>query len=516
MKLYQVVLLIALSLIISDSKAQRQYRDALDNEQSPPEIIVDSGSDSHSSSTMASSTTNSDTNMNADTNADTNSNADSNTDSMVVSHRSLQAATCGPNYFYKTNIGMDSDTTIDCSTQELTIIGAELNKAYDDVVDIDQAISDLQLNTQVCTVAKTAARRALQQQNNKRPSSSLRELAVVVLKYKYNWAGSGFCRLCPKDDGDLRGRKMSMKEQNPHPQQRDLREAYSVIDFNTDGSGKKLTNQDYVQDNWHAKYGLNVTVELANSNYISVPPPTYTFSKQRKFDRFATGYAPDQKARIFDTANVTAGNWDLGSPNVYCPVTGPGYGAGGSPQEEGENCIPQGNVLIIQKSNKLAADANIVGGTIVFSFASPTRVGHIALMNVDDESAWIEIVTFNGKDVRIDFDGLGINSIKTIHIDLVVKKLKVVLKSYGAVTELGIFTPTTAKQALSDTARSYIRNKNPFAELIPYLEFDLSYYLTRHINSVFGANSTSCLYRKWVTIDVQMEAVPKLPPACLK
>ena len=91
-----------------------------------------------------------------------------------------------------------------------------------------------------------------------------------------------------------------------------------------------------------------------------------------------------------------------------------------------------------------------------------------------------------------------------------------VLKSYGAVTELGIFTPTTAKQALSDTARSYIRNKNPFAELIPYLEFDLSYYLTRHINSVFGANSTSCLYRKWVTIDVQMEAVPKLPPACLK
>jgi hypothetical protein len=42
---------------------------------------------------------------------------------------------------------------------------------------------------------------------------------------------------------------------------------------------------------------------------------------------------------------------DLGSPNRLCPSKGPGRGRGGRPNGPFPNCIPQGNLLIIQDNN---------------------------------------------------------------------------------------------------------------------------------------------------------------------
>lgn len=39
------------------------------------------------------------------------------------------------------------------------------------------------------------------------------------------------------------------------------------------------------------------------------------------------------------------------SPNIQCAPSGPGRGRGGQPGMPGENCIEQGNVLVVQESS---------------------------------------------------------------------------------------------------------------------------------------------------------------------
>ena len=119
---------------------------------------------------------------------------------------------------------------------------------------------------------------------------------------------------------------------------------YRVIDFSTNGAGKPLTAK-YARAQWKTSHGVQVRVQLRNG-----------------------GYAPYDRARILDTSNP--GNEShLGSPNMACPGGGPGIGSGGAPNELGENCASQGNVLIIQESNSTEAHANPGGGVIFFQFA---------------------------------------------------------------------------------------------------------------------------------------------------
>lgn len=114
----------------------------------------------------------------------------------------------------------------------------------------------------------------------------------------------------------------------------------TVIDFDKSGDGSVLTNDHYVRHEWLNKYEVAITATATPGS----------------------GYTPQGKARIFDTANPGAddatGDPDLGSPNINCPGGGVGIGAGGEPGKTGENCAPLGNVLIIQESDKRWADDN--------------------------------------------------------------------------------------------------------------------------------------------------------------
>ena len=394
------------------------------------------------------------------------------------------ADVCGT-YYYTTTIGMDSKQSLTCSGSQLTIIGAKLDALYDEVVSLDQALSNVALSTTVCPTPKvfTTRRDLLSHGSDEHLFYDEAHESHRKLQYKtkYNWSGTGSCYLCSTDNKDCRD--LSDVEAQHH--ERGLREAYSVIDFSKDSNGNPVTAGQYVMDQWRSKYGMRVIVEDARG-----------------------GYAPGGKARIFDSTRPTGDDFDLGTPNAKCPGGGPGIGIDGVPGKRGENCIPQGNLLIIQESNKPEPDDNVVGGIMSFVFDSPRRIGHIRII---DGSNTLEATTPDGKIVSFKFPSFGENAAQMLHLDIVVTKMRMIISGGGGISEIGIFTPTLAKHALSPESRSYIAKKSPLEELIPYLEFDLSYYLTTRINEIYGRDSSSCLYNKWVYILVQMNAVQNLP-----
>lgn len=95
------------------------------------------------------------------------------------------------------------------------------------------------------------------------------------------------------------------------------------------------------------------------------------------------GYTPSNAARIFDSSNPggSDGDIDLGTPNNSCG--GPGVGTGGAKGSAYENCVPLGNVLIIQESNKATPDDNYGGGWITFDFVSPAHIDKIVILDSD-------------------------------------------------------------------------------------------------------------------------------------
>jgi hypothetical protein len=405
----------------------------------------------------------------------------------------LLALSCGANnYYYSTTIDLRTEVALSCTSTEQRQIGLELNTYYDSVVSLDTALSNLELKTQVCA-NPTRRRRGLRldaiiarQEDEDAHEENDPFHRELLFSSRFKYGGGGTCRLCPIDSAD---RKLE-EQHEPHYDQghRNLAITYTTLGFDTDSVNKKLNDGDYVPTNcWEAQYGMRVSVENANG-----------------------GYAPSQKARIFDSAKAN-GDAHLGSPNDKCPGGGPGNGSGGEPGKLGENCIPQGNVLIIQESNRSTPKANSKGGTLLFSFDSPTRVGHIGVIDIERGAGWLEIQTTDYVNSKVTFTGQGSNGVQIVPVSEVVRQIKVVMVGGGAVTEVGIFTPSTAQEALSPTLRSYIRKMAPFEEYIPYLEFDLSYYLTRKINELYRLNTESCLYRKWADIDVRITALPKPP-----
>ena len=127
--------------------------------------------------------------------------------------------------------------------------------------------------------------------------------------------------------------------------------------------------------------------------------------------------------------------------NRNCPGAGPGRGVGGRPGRRGENCIPQGNVLVIQESDKPAPDDNRKGGVICFEATSGSLdVLFIGLMGIPGPGYFVEVLLESAASpVRIPIDGFGTNSVQRIPINLDgVKSLCVFFPGEGAVTDLGI------------------------------------------------------------------------------
>lgn len=113
-------------------------------------------------------------------------------------------------------------------------------------------------------------------------------------------------------------------------------------------------------------------------------------------DGASSGFTPNNAARVFDTTNPLADapndDLDLGSPNEGCRGGGPGVGAGGAPGSPYENCVPLGNVLIIQEEDTAEPDDNSAGGFLTFRFSDNVFVKTVTLFDIDDHGqAFVEV-----------------------------------------------------------------------------------------------------------------------------
>jgi hypothetical protein len=162
--------------------------------------------------------------------------------------------------------------------------------------------------------------------------------------------------------------------------------------------------------------------------------------------------------RLFDTSDPV-GDTGLGSPNEQCSHPGPGVGQGGKPGELGENCEPQGNVLIIQQDN--ADDDTPVpnpnGGTITFDFTAKVQAVHeIALMDLDLNAITTITVKYGNDQVKtINVTGLGDNAVQTVPINLdQVSELSLELTTSGAVASISFCS--TPEPPLCDPERGFL------------------------------------------------------------
>lgn len=140
-----------------------------------------------------------------------------------------------------------------------------------------------------------------------------------------------------------------------------------TLDFNKFPDGSQVKPAVYVQNEWDDAFGMT----LSASGGLKTTP------------------------RVFDSANPTGDDFDLGSPNEKCPKKGPGKGEGGRPKSPGENCEPLGNVLIVQEVNNSPGipDDERRGGQISFDFDPPMRkVYSIGLLDIEDEFTSVEVV----------------------------------------------------------------------------------------------------------------------------
>ena len=174
----------------------------------------------------------------------------------------------------------------------------------------------------------------------------------------------------------------------------------------------------------------------------------------------------EELPRLFDSsAALPSDDLDLGSPNEKCEENpGPGVGIGGEPGEPGENCIPQGNVLIIQEDDEEEPNDREGGGMIIFEFQPNVEVFEIGLMDIEGNDSSITVSHLNPSDrerVReVEISGLGDNSVQSVPINREnVFQLKVNLAGSGAVTSLTICIK--ADDAVPTQTPSALATANP-------------------------------------------------------
>jgi hypothetical protein len=193
----------------------------------------------------------------------------------------------------------------------------------------------------------------------------------------------------------------------------------STITFDTDENGKPISRGTYVQNEWFDVYGIKLS---ASGGLGDIP-------------------------RIFDTNSIGTrkyGDPDLGTPNEMCG--GPGSGKGGEPGQPAANCVPLGNVIIIQEDNDdpTIPDDQQGGGTISFDLTTKVHyIYEIGVMDIEERSrSFITVVHDVGtkqETTQIDFVGLGDNAVQTVLINIAnVSKLTLNLDTSGAITHLGV------------------------------------------------------------------------------
>ncbi|MFA9491678.1 MAG: PKD domain-containing protein [Anaerolineales bacterium] len=147
---------------------------------------------------------------------------------------------------------------------------------------------------------------------------------------------------------------------------------------------------------------------------------------------------------IFDSANPTGYDWDLGSPNT--DFGGPGRGAGGEEGQPGENRWPLGNVLILSEDgDQDDPDDYYAGGTFIFTFQAPVKVHEVQLLDIDIDETDGTILVFDASDTKLGMytmQPFGNNSVQNVLIDLEnVSRLEIQLESSGAVASVSFCDP---------------------------------------------------------------------------
>ncbi len=150
------------------------------------------------------------------------------------------------------------------------------------------------------------------------------------------------------------------------------------IDFETDALGNPLVAGQIIDDEW-AEWGITASFTV---NAPSTGP-----------------------LMIFDSANPTGGDVDLGSPNETCAPPGPGIGTEGEVGQPGENCFPQRNLLIISEDGDGSdPDDAADGGTIVFSFADELEIDALSFLDSENNQDSVEVLAAPVDDYADQFD----------------------------------------------------------------------------------------------------------------
>ena len=93
---------------------------------------------------------------------------------------------------------------------------------------------------------------------------------------------------------------------------------------------------------------------------------------------------------VFDSANIRSNDPsddpDLGSPSQLCG--GPGVGKGGVPGSPFPNCVPQGNIMVLQNTDYPESEPNDSpdGGCMIFTFDYPVTVTDFGVLDIEEEN----------------------------------------------------------------------------------------------------------------------------------
>ncbi|RPJ40629.1 MAG: hypothetical protein EHM19_13390 [Candidatus Latescibacterota bacterium] len=162
---------------------------------------------------------------------------------------------------------------------------------------------------------------------------------------------------------------------------------------------------------------------------------------------------------VFDSADPTGGDPDLGTPNIE--FGGPGIGAGGGVGDPGENSEPLGNLLIIAEDIVDVAPADGIvddpddeagGGQIRIEFATEVYAERVVIVDLESpETATIRL--YRGVDLVTEAAvvPLGDNSVQDLVADepILCTAAEIVTTGSIGVAEIEYRTVTTATEQRS-------------------------------------------------------------------
>ncbi|MEM7351344.1 MAG: SdrD B-like domain-containing protein [Acidobacteriota bacterium] len=169
----------------------------------------------------------------------------------------------------------------------------------------------------------------------------------------------------------------------------------------------------------------------------ALPAGTILTDQLASFGITVSSANPANPPMIFDSANPTGGDNDLGTPNET--VGGPGVGSGGEVGQPGQNLQSLGNVLILSEDGDATdPDDNAGGGTLIFDFANEVRIDRVAILDID-EGMGGAVTAFDGGGSVIGAasmsGSLGNNSVQTVSLGVAgARRLEVFFPGSGAVS----------------------------------------------------------------------------------